>query len=90
LQWLKEDAGDPGYQVMTGRIVEEVRASDKADEEIDDDDDDEEEEEPQGCKIRSSQLRFHLDKLIVFTISSSDAEVKPYHSHFRAQRDYYS
>jgi hypothetical protein len=57
-------------------------ARDKTKEESDND----EEEGPPTCKIKLSELRSHLDYLITFINSSSDPEVQPYHSHFRASR----
>jgi hypothetical protein len=49
--------------------------------------DDDEEEGLSICKIKLSELRTHLDDLITFMDSSSDHEVEPYDSHFRAFRD---
>jgi hypothetical protein len=49
-----------------------VRARDKTDEESDGD----EEKGPPIYKINLSELRYHLDNLIIF-IDSSDPEVQP-------------
>jgi hypothetical protein len=90
-QWLDNDNGDPGYQILSQvEIAESVlqgkEEHDNFDEEyfdVDEEDDDDVEEESTSSCPKLSVIRNHTEDVILYIGASSDMEVLAYYGHFR-------
>lgn len=86
INWLEEDEGDPGYQILSEtEIAEEVMQNNN---ETDKEDEEEAEYDmPVVSKTKLSDLRSYLDEVITYIDSSNDPQIQPYYSHFRSFRE---
>ncbi|KAG7155600.1 putative Jerky protein-like 46 [Homarus americanus] len=73
--------GDPGYQVLTEEIADEVLVGDSSDSK------DEEDEEPMPKKPKLSVVRESIDNVISYIELSAETYVQHYNQHIRAFRE---
>jgi hypothetical protein len=76
-QWLDNDNGDPGYQILSQEeIAESVLQGKEEDNNV------VEEESVSSCP-KLSVIRSHMGNVILYIGASSDPQMLAYHGHFR-------
>ncbi|XP_066965477.1 tigger transposable element-derived protein 7-like [Macrobrachium rosenbergii] len=81
--WFEDTEGDPGYQMMTEEITDDVIAGGSRD----DSDDDDGGDETLPMKPKLSVVRESLYNFVNYIHLSTESEIQQYYQHFRAFKE---